>query len=78
MREAMVVADPSGNQKLAKATEGGRRKLARDDAAAAAILAVAMIEREREETEEPSPQAPQPTSSSVYLGRAASTSRDSI
>ena len=41
MREARSVADPSGNEKLCKATEGGRRLRARDDAAAAAILAVA-------------------------------------
>ena len=47
MSEAMVVADPAGNQKLAKATEGGRRKNARDDAVAAAILAVAEMERRR-------------------------------
>ena len=39
--EARVVADPAGNAKLAKSTEGGRRLRARDDAAAAAILAVA-------------------------------------
>ena len=39
--EAVTVADPAGNEKLAKNTEGGRRKRARDDAAAAAILAVA-------------------------------------
>ena len=47
MSEAMVVADPAGNQKLAKATEGGRRKNARDDAVAGAILAVAEMERRR-------------------------------
>ena len=40
--EARTIADPAGNRKLAKAGEGsGRRALARDDAAAAAILAVA-------------------------------------
>ncbi|MCY4187529.1 MAG: hypothetical protein OXD30_03495, partial [Bryobacterales bacterium] len=39
--EAMVVRDPAGNEKLAKACEGGRRARARDDAAAATILAVA-------------------------------------
>ena len=41
MSEAVTVADPAGNEKLAKNTEGGRRRLGRDDAAAAAILAVA-------------------------------------
>ena len=41
MGEARVAMDPAGNSKLAKGTEGGRRLRARDDAAAAAILAVA-------------------------------------
>ena len=41
MTEARVVIDPAGNSKLAKNSEGGRRVRARDDAAAAAILAVA-------------------------------------
>ena len=41
MAEARTVTDPSGNSKLAKGSEGGRRLRARDDAAAAAILAVA-------------------------------------
>ena len=41
MAEARVVSDPAGNAKLAKAKEGQRRARARDDAAAAAILAVA-------------------------------------
>ncbi|MDE0379641.1 MAG: terminase large subunit [Rhodospirillales bacterium] len=40
MSEARVVMDPAGNSKLAKQTEGQRRLRARDDAAAAAILAV--------------------------------------
>ena len=39
--EARVMTDPAGNQKLAKGSEGGRRARARDDAAAAAVLAVA-------------------------------------
>lgn len=42
MSEARVVMDPAGNCKLAKASEGGRRLRARDDAAAAAIVAVAL------------------------------------
>ena len=41
MAEARVMTDPSGNSKLSKGSEGGRRSRARDDAAAAAILAVA-------------------------------------
>ena len=41
MAEARTVADPAGNEKLSKSTQGGRRVRARDDAAAAAILAVA-------------------------------------
>ena len=40
MREATVIADPAGNEKLSKASEGGRRFRAKDDAVAAAILAV--------------------------------------
>ena len=42
MREATVVSDPSGNEKLSKSSEGGRRGRARDDAAAAGILAVSV------------------------------------
>ena len=41
MAEARTVSDPAGNAKLAKNAQGGRRARARDDAAAAAILAVA-------------------------------------
>ena len=41
MAEARTLSDPAGNAKLAKANQGGRRFRARDDAAAAAILAVA-------------------------------------
>ena len=40
--EARTVADPAGNAKLAKAAQGGRRRRAKDDAIAAAILAVAV------------------------------------
>ena len=40
LSEARVTTDPSGNAKLAKGAQGGRRLRARDDAAAAAILAV--------------------------------------
>ncbi|MDE0201592.1 MAG: terminase large subunit [Rhodospirillaceae bacterium] len=45
MSEARVVMDPAGNAKLAKMSEGGRRLRARDDAAAAAIVAVALGSR---------------------------------
>ena len=48
MSEAHVVGDPAGNEKLAKNVEGGRRSRTRDDAAAAAILAVAELHRTRE------------------------------
>ena len=41
MSEARTVSDPAGNAKLCKGSQGGRRVRARDDAAAAAILAVA-------------------------------------
>ena len=41
MSEARVIMDVAGNSKLAKKVEGGRRLKARDDAAAAGILAVA-------------------------------------
>ena len=40
VREARTVSDPAGNEKLAKGGQGGRRIKARDDAIAAAILAV--------------------------------------
>ena len=45
MSEARVVSDAAANHKLAKSTEGGRRAKARDDVAAAIILAVAHGER---------------------------------
>ena len=45
LSEATTISDPSGNEKLSKRTEGGRRARARDDAAAAAILAVAEGQR---------------------------------
>ena len=40
MSEARLAVDPAGNAKLAKSSEGGRRLRAKDDAVAAAILAV--------------------------------------
>ena len=45
MAEARTVSDVAGNAKLAKKTQGGRRATARDDATAAAILAVAIGSR---------------------------------
>ena len=42
MAESRTVSDPAGNAKLAKAGSGGRRARARDDAAAAAVQAVAL------------------------------------
>ena len=42
MGEARTVSDPAGNAKLAKRGEGARRTRAKDDSAAAAILAVAL------------------------------------
>ena len=41
LAEARVLRDTAGNEKLAKGSQSGRRALARDDAAAALILAVA-------------------------------------
>ena len=38
LSESVTVSDPAGNEKLAKGVEGGRRKRARDDVAAAALL----------------------------------------
>ena len=42
MGEARCVVDAAGNSKLCKGTEGGRRLRARDDSAAAAVLAVSV------------------------------------
>ena len=47
LSEARVITDAAGNSKLAKKTEGGRRSTARDDAVAAAILAIAEGHRRR-------------------------------
>ena len=41
MAEARTARDPAGNEKLAKGSQAGRRQRARDDVAAAIILAVA-------------------------------------
>ena len=42
MASARTISDPAGNRKLAKRADGGRRMRSRDDAACAAILAVAL------------------------------------
>ena len=47
LADARIVTDPAGNSKLAKRGEGGRRGAAKDDAVAAAILAVASGDRAR-------------------------------
>ena len=51
--EARTVSDPAGNAKLSKSSEGGRRVRARDDAAAAAILAVALASRRYRKSSKP-------------------------
>ena len=61
MREARVMIEKStGHAKLAKGSEGGRRVRARDDAAAAGIIAVALGVRLWNER--------RPSSKSVHLG----------
>ncbi len=60
MSEARCIMDPAGNSKLCKGTEGGRRLRARDDAVAAAILAVA----------EGSRRGAKPRAAGLYLGIA--------
>ncbi len=49
LAEAVTISDPAGNEKLAKDSEGGRRKNARDDVAAAAVLAVAHARLDKEQ-----------------------------
>ena len=58
MSEARVICDPAGNEKLSKQGQGGRRRNARDDAAAATILAVSEGSRRKLVT----------SNSGVYLG----------
>ena len=53
MGEARTVSDPAGNEKLSKKSEGGRRSRAKDDAAAAAILAVAVGDRKWSKAPDP-------------------------
>ena len=53
MGEARVIMDPAGNSKLSKSSQGGRRLRARDDSAAAAILAVALASRRYRRSSKP-------------------------
>ena len=46
IREARTISDAAANEKLSKGSQGGRRQKGRDDALAAAILAVAIGYRE--------------------------------
>ena len=55
MAEARTVSDPSGNAKLSKGSEGGRRERARDDSVAASILAVSVGQRGRAKADNGSP-----------------------
>ncbi|MDE2938944.1 MAG: terminase large subunit, partial [Chloroflexota bacterium] len=55
LSNARVIGDPAGNWKLSKGTQGGRRAVARDDAAAAAILAVSAGIRMYQGASEPGP-----------------------
>ena len=55
LAEARVATDPAGNAKLSKNSEGGRRVRARDDAAAAAVLAVASGARQWHSKARPRP-----------------------
>ena len=45
LAEAVTISDAAANAKLARGSAGGRRSRARDDAAAAAVLAVALGQR---------------------------------
>lgn len=63
MAEARVVSDPAGNAKLSKATQGGRRHRARDDAAAAAVLAISAGYRQWHQGRE------QTRAGGAYIGR---------
>ena len=45
LSEARTIGNPAGDYKLAKGSEGGRRKRGRDDAAAASLIAVAEGQR---------------------------------
>ena len=47
MAEARTISDPSGNRRLCKGAEGGRRERAKDDAVAASILAISLGCRRR-------------------------------
>ena len=53
LTEARTVGDSASNEKLAKATEGGRRRRGRDDLAAAIILAISEGVRRSAKSEMP-------------------------
>ena len=53
--EVRLISDAAGNHKIAQGAEGGRRSRARDDAAVAAVLAMAEAERYRGEGVWPHP-----------------------
>ena len=65
LSEARVVTDPAGSAKLSKGSQGGRRSRARDDVAAAAILAVAEGARRYREPPPPAPEPVEPVSEPV-------------
>ena len=58
MSECRLAMDPAGNLKITKGTEGGRRRRAKDDAAVAAVLSVALGTRRK------------PRGRGVFLGAA--------
>ena len=60
MAECRTTMDPAGNVKVAKGSEGGRRRRAKDDAAVAAVLGVALGSRRRKPA----------TGGGAYLGLA--------
>ena len=62
-REAVTMANPAGDEKLAKATQNGRRLRARDDSAAAAILAIGEAQRRW-------PDGAPEVDHSIYYGKA--------
>ena len=55
MANARTVSDVAGNAKLAKSAQGGRHSRSRDDAAAAAILAVSLGWRKALQEDSPEP-----------------------
>ena len=56
MSEARTISDPTGNRRLCKGAEGGRRERAKDDAVAASILAVSLGCRRRAPVKDAEPE----------------------